>query len=85
MLEAELRLSTISRIYFSDFSFQISVHLAWHQSKFLSPVMQAILSKWRVNFCHPTIFPLKIPRESPLMHILYTENFSEGLSRSYAH
>ena len=40
MLEAELRLSAISRIYFSDFSFQNTVHLAWHQSKFLSPVMQ---------------------------------------------
>lgn len=47
MLEAELRLSTISRIYFSDFSFQNTIHLAWHQSKFLSPVMQDFIQMAR--------------------------------------
>ena len=47
MLEAELRLSAISRIYFSDFSFQNTIHLAWHQSKFLSPVMQDFIQMAR--------------------------------------
>ena len=47
MLEAELRLSAISRIYFSDFSFQNTVHLAWHHSKFLSPVMQDFIQMAR--------------------------------------
>ncbi|MFQ8839599.1 MAG: LysR substrate-binding domain-containing protein [Clostridium fessum] len=70
MLEAELRLSAISRIYFSDFSFQNTVHLAWHQSKFLSPVMQDFVQMAR-ELCHPTIFPLKIPRKSPLIHSLF--------------
>ena len=32
-----------------------------------------------MNFCHPTIFPLKIPRESSLIHILSTEIFRRAL------
>ena len=47
MIETELRLSAISRIYFSDFSFQNTIHLAWHQSKFLSPVMQDFIQMAR--------------------------------------
>lgn len=40
MIEPEWERGEISQIYFSDFSFQNTVHLAWHKSKFLSTVMQ---------------------------------------------
>ena len=84
MLEAELRLSTISRIYFSDFSFQNTVHLAWHQSKFLSPVMQYFIQMARELFAIQPYFRSKSPGNlSPC--ISCPQKFSEGLSRSYAH
>jgi len=44
MIEAELRLSAISRIYFSDFSFQNTVCLAYHKNKFISPAMQNFIN-----------------------------------------
>ena len=47
MIETERMHGAISRIYFSDFSFQNTVHLAWHQSKFLSPVMHDFIQMAR--------------------------------------
>ena len=47
MIETDRMHGAISRIYFSDFSFQNTVHLAWHQSKFLSPVMQDFIQMAR--------------------------------------
>lgn len=78
MLEAELRLSTISGSIFRIFLFKIP--FIWRGIKASFCLLSCrILSKWRVNFCHPTIFPLKIPRESLPMHILSTEIFRRTL------
>lgn len=56
MIESEQGRGMISQIYFSDFSFQNTIHLAWHKSKFLSTVMQDFIhmAHEHLSLNHPT-------------------------------
>lgn len=60
MIKSDLECDTLSQIYFSDFSFQNTVHLAWHQSKFLSPAMQDFIhmALKRFNSDHVSLKPV---------------------------
>lgn len=69
MIKEDLKQKTISTIYFSDFSFQNTVHLAWHQSKFLSPVMQDFIQMAQTLLSSASVFAENSSETSPLNHL----------------